>query len=82
MRAVWGLSSETGRERQLQRCLNSSICWNVVDCIKVIATAKASEFADDLGSTSIQLEGNSLTVVNAIKEDGLSRVAFGHFVQE
>ncbi|XP_028062862.1 uncharacterized protein LOC114266180 [Camellia sinensis] len=55
--------------------------WMEVDCIEATAVVKALDFAAELGLTNIQLEGDSLTVVEAIREDGHLSASFGHFLQ-
>ncbi|CAL5398418.1 unnamed protein product [Camellia sinensis] len=55
--------------------------WIEVDCIEAIAAVKALDFAAELGLTNIHLEGDSLTVVKAMREDGHLSASFGHFLQ-
>ncbi|XP_028119122.1 uncharacterized protein LOC114316623 [Camellia sinensis] len=55
--------------------------WMEIDCIEAIAAVKALDFAVGLGLTNIHLEGDSLTMVNAMREDGYLNASFGHFVE-
>ncbi|CAL5418883.1 unnamed protein product [Camellia sinensis] len=55
--------------------------WMEADCIEAIAAVKALEFAIELGLTNIHLEGDSLTVVKAIREESNLCASFGHFLQ-
>ncbi|XP_028068803.1 uncharacterized protein LOC114271377 [Camellia sinensis] len=55
--------------------------WMESDCIEAIAAVKALDFATELGLTNIHLEGDSLTVIKAMREDGYLNASFGHFLQ-
>ncbi|XP_028082511.1 uncharacterized protein LOC114283839 [Camellia sinensis] len=55
--------------------------WLEVDCIEALAAVKALEFATELGLTNIHLEGDSLTVVKAIRDESNLCASFGHFLQ-
>ncbi|CAL5394391.1 unnamed protein product [Camellia sinensis] len=55
--------------------------WVDADCVEAFTAAKTLEFAGDLGLTAVDLEGDSITIVNGFHEVSGLLSNLGHVLQ-